>query len=308
MAIMADMNKEEIDTAGENSKLEVGETPILRSYKQDVANTMSDNIPETMSTLGWEEINRTQSRKDVQTEINSSKIFVIAILFLIGLGVGALGYVFLIHEAPPATIVRPTGNIKPSLITAEARTRISIESEDSDLLYRDIMDRINGAGLSLNHMEELIPENVLVDGESAVSISAENFIVSLGIKAPERLLRFIEKEFMFGIYALGETRAFLILKPLSFGPVFAELLSWETEIPETLCPLLTGKRLTKSEGTMWQDEIVKNIDVRVYKNKDGVYLIIYGFLPDKKLLVITSGLNTFNEVVLRSQASKPVEK
>lgn len=281
--------------------------PGLRTYKRDVADSLHGEAPEVMSASIQGEITKEKVRVEVQKEMNTSKLFVLGIIILIGLGAMALAYVFFIHEAPQAIIVTPVAELPEPLLAAELRTKLNIDKGDTRALYKDIVDRVKGAGLSSNSIEEIIPVKTLADGTTSL-VAVQDFVIALGIKVPDKLLRFIDKEFMFGIYAFRETQAFLVLKPDSFGPVFAELLEWESEMPRVLYPLLSGQNLPNAGGATWRDEVIKNIDVRSYRSAAGDYILVYGFLPDKKTLIISAGLDTLNEVILRSQSPKAIQK
>ena len=137
-------------------------------------------------------------------------------------------------------------------------------------------------------------------------VSIEEFFVALDIKAPDRFVRFLDKRFMFGIYSLRDANAFLFVKPTSFGPVFAELLSWEKNMPEIFYPLLTGKKLSTDISLHWTDTIIRNVDARIAKMGSGDIILLYAFLPSKKELIITPSIDTFNEVLLRIQSPQPV--
>ena len=225
-----------------NPKPDEGELPILRTYKHDVADSLHGESQETMSTNIQNEIKEENVRVEVRKDMNMSKFFVVGILVLIALGAFALAYVFFIHEPPAVTIVTPTRELPESLIQAETRTQVNINKGDARALYQDITGRVNGAGLSSNSIEEIIPIKTLTDGTTSLA-TIQDFVTALGLKVPDKFLRFIERQFMFGIYAFRETRAFLLLKPTSFGPVFAELLAWEPGMSKALYPLLSGKAL-----------------------------------------------------------------
>ena len=285
-----------------------GEIPSLRTYRHDVAESLQGESQGVITSNIQKEIKRDGVRELAEHEENANRFLVIGIIVLVSIRLTVLPYVFFFHKTTPVPVVNQTTEIPAPLILVEARTRVNLDQGDVKSIYRDIVNRVRGAGLSPNTIEEIIPEKTPLAGGQALPVGAETFINDLGIKAPEKLLRFIEREFMFGIYTLRETGGFFLFKPTSFGPVFAELLAWEDQMPNVFYPLLSGKQLPGLPESVWKDEVIKNIDVRSYKNTMGEYLLVYGFLPDKKILIIASGLDTLNEIILRSQAPKPIQK
>jgi hypothetical protein len=285
-----------------------GDLPTLRTYKRDVADSLHGETPEAVSANVQEEIKKETLRVAVRADINKSKLFVIGIIVLMALGAGALAYIFFIHQPPPVVVITPTEEMPTPLIPAEVRTKVSTNDLEPRDLYKEISSRVGTAALNPNSIEELIPVKTSASSNTTEWLSAEDFMLALGLKVPEKLPRFIKQDFMFGIYTFRETTGFMLLRPTSFGPVFAELLSWEKDMPEELFPLLSGKTWVDDSHAAWRDEVIKNIDVRSYRNSTGGYLLIYGFLPDKETLVIASGLDTFTEVVLRSQTPRSIQK
>ncbi len=53
----------------------------------------------------------------------------------------------------------------------------------------------------------------------------------------------------------------------------------------------------------WQDDVIKNIDVRIWRGGNEVVIMLYAFL-DQETIVITTREQTFAEVVRRFQTPR----
>jgi len=284
------------------------ELPNLRTFRQDVVDTLKSEDVSVATVAIQEQARRYREVETTEKEIRTSKVLVTSIGILVFLGAVALAYVIFLREAAPTQIPTPTQTLLTSLLPAETRTLFDVTNKEEVVVYRELSLRVSGAGLSPNTLEEIIPIKTNLGDTSAHYLSTEEFFQSIGVKVPERLIRFLDKRFMFGIYALRTTSAFLLLKPTSFGPVFAELLAWEKESPYLFYPLFTAKNLSQKTQIAWQDRIIRNIDTRIATNSKGEVLMIYGFLPSKEELVIAADIDTFTEVLQRSQSPKPVSQ
>jgi len=281
--------------------------PNIRTYKHDVAETLGREDVSVASIAIQEQTKRYSEAEATEKEIKTSKLLVTGIGILVFLGAMALAYIFFLRDAPDSSIPVPTGQVPESLIQAEQQTLYDVAGKTPGNAYRELALKVKGSDLKPNTMEEIVPVETLLNLPTQKVLNIEEFLTHVGISAPDRFVRFLDKRFMFGVYTLRATDAFIIVEPTSFGPVFAELLDWEgRNLTELFYPLLTGKTLPVGSVITWSDSLIKNVDTRVGKLESGEVVMIYSFLPSKDKLVIASSLDTFNEVLLRSQSPKSV--
>ncbi len=284
----------------DETKDNTGELPNIRTFKHDLAQTLSQEDVSVASVAVQEQQKRYKAEEESVKEIHTSKLLVIITGILFFVGAVILAYVLFLHQSPTQNqdVLTLTPNIPEPLLYADTQTLFELSGKNSIAAYRELAGKITASGLSPNKLEEIIPTF------NSKPVSVEEFFVALDIGAPDRLVRFMDKRFMYGIYAFRDTTAFLLIKPTSFGPVYAELLAWENSMPEIFYPLFTNKKLP---GTFsWTDEIIRNIDARVARDGTGQIMLLYAFLPNKEELVITSSIDTFVEVLARSQSPKSV--
>ncbi|HEY4515295.1 MAG TPA: hypothetical protein VJJ22_04065 [Candidatus Paceibacterota bacterium] len=273
--------------------------PNLRTYQQDMANSIKEgNL--SIANIALAEQKRRAETKSVETETRGNKwlVFLIAIFVLAGTSV--LSYALFLRqtkvEVPPAT----TLTLPRPLVQTQKQTIFELGIKSSDTAYLDLALMVKTQSGTPNSIEEIIVSR------DTVILNAEQFFNSVGIPIPERVIRFVDKRYMFGIYRLSEQSAFLILRPTSFGPVFSEMLNWESVMPDYLYPLLAGKTLPDGTKLSWENYVIRSVDVREGKTTNGEIKLLYSFLPDKSTLIIATNLNTFEEVLLRSQSPTPI--
>lgn len=122
-------------------------------------------------------------------------------------------------------------------------------------------------------------------------ISSEDFLKGLKINVPPELLKSLDKDLVFIIYADDKDANHIVLgmKLNSYERAFREMFEWENEMLEELQPIIISAKndltLRKSE---FIDKVVSNIDARVLETSDGKPLITYGFFGRKYLLITDS--------------------
>lgn len=290
----------------EQTDTEQSELESLRTYKHDVAEGLRTEGTSVVSVALQAEAKRESENETATKELRVSKRLVVGIVACVAIGAIVLAFVLFLYQRKPATSATPTPVIAQGLIYAEKRELFDISKLTPAQAYKQLALKLSGAELRPGQMQEYVPY------VASSTLSTQELFPALGIKAPDRFVRFLDKSYMVGTYSFRTTSGFLILRPISYGPTFAEMLTWENDSPKILYPLLTGKALTSSTvgpepGAMsWSDEVVKNIDTRVLRDSTGKLLLIYAFLPEKNTLVITSDLDTFNEILQRIQTPKSV--
>jgi len=304
-----DQTTDQVATASGVKANDGEEVAPLRTYGHDVAERLRREDTSVVSIAIQEQARKAREVVTTEKEVYTSKFLAVGIVVFVLVGISLLTFVIFFYQASPAQTPSELLLTSP-LIQADSRALFDIEDKKPAALYHDISLRISEAGLKPNALQELVPIKSLTASSSA-SLSIQEFFVATGIKITDRLVRFLEKGFMLGIYSFRNTNGFIVVRPISHGPVFAEMLAWEKSMPKALYPLLSGKQLsTENEmelkNTDWRDEVLRSIDARVLRTASNQLLLMYAFLPTKNLLVITTSVDTFNELVLRAQTAHPV--
>jgi hypothetical protein len=220
----------------------------------------------------------------------------------------------------------------PSLVFAD--DRLAIEGEGSAL-----MQALASAGDGLEEGQVRVvyvtQASTTPDGKVVtVPVAGGRLIGSLQLSAPDILLRNIGNDSTVGlVHAGSESRAFFILRALSYERTFAGMLQWEGRIrsdlailyPDYALPsgpapvvatttrIVNGKTVISTTtvaaapvvlaAPRFVDEIAANHDVRALKDGAGRTLLLYGY-KDKDLLIIARDEAAFTELVNRLSATK----
>ena len=118
----------------------------------------------------------------------------------------------------------------------------------------------------------------------------------LNVSLPPFLDRTLKPEYEIINFSKDEKSSIgLILKVSDFGTAFSGMLDWEENMPEDLSFLVSNIKEVGSETFVWQDEIIKNKDIRVFLNKKEESKISYSFL-DKNTIIITGDMYVVGEI------------
>lgn len=127
-------------------------------------------------------------------------------------------------------------------------------------------------------------------------ITPEEFISLSTTQSPESVRTSLGERFMFGFHETTQgTEPFIVLKSKFFQNTFTGMLKWE---PIMFDDMKSWFATNVQGGTVFEDKIVKNKDVRVLKNGNGTIVLLYSFL-DRENLVITTNEATFLEILDR---------
>lgn len=296
----------------EQNKAEDELAPI-RTYQHDVAGGLRKEGTSAISIAVQEQEKRQREEETVVREMRVSKRMVLGISLFIFVGAVAVALAIAYKSQTPTNIITPTDTLPQGLIVADTQVIFDLSGKKPIVAYRDLASAISGAQLRPGTLQEFVigyrASSTNSSDKMFVPIKASNFFAAIGIEAPDRFIRFLDPQIMLGTYAFRTTSGFIIVKPNSYGPVFATLLEWEREMPNIFYPLLTGKPLASgnlaSSSPVWEDYLYKNIDTRVLRDASDNIILLYTFMPTKDTLVIVSDLDTLSEILLRAQTPRP---
>jgi hypothetical protein len=228
---------------------------------------------------------------------------------------------------------------------------VSLAPQVASLIFADDRQALEGEGTELLEAIAASAETALPSGQVRVLYLTEStttsdgtpitqplaggqLIGSLQLAAPDMLLRNIAPESTVGIVHAGaETRAFFIVRVLSYERTFAGMLEWERVMQNALAPLyplypvpapppptiatttkiVSGKKVVATTtveaapvfvaAPHFVDEVASNHDVRALKDGQGRTILLYGY-KDKETLIIARDESAFAELIRRLAATK----
>jgi hypothetical protein len=304
----------------------------LHTYKSDFADHIDTKGASTFSVLAAEADTgklRVKSSPLSASRLRTALITVLGLVLIVG-GAGA-GYAAYRYVAGHNTVVLAPS--VPSLVFADDRQALT--GEGPQLLQALAASADSPLADGQVRVVYLTEASTTPDGKPiTIPLAGGRLIGSLQLSAPDLLLRNIAPESTVGVVHAGaETRAFFIMKVMSYERTFAGMLSWEGTLeralemlypqyplPEPGLPtiatttrIVNGKKVTATTtipaapvvviAPRFIDEVTSNHDVRALKDGQGRTILLYGY-KDKETLIIARDEAAFGELLRRLAATK----
>lgn len=297
-----------------------GQKPI-RTYEGDIAEAIEHKKTSQVS-INLAEVERQRAQgiqaSDANGALSTSGSFgknILKILIsLLLLGGGAIGLYYLYLQSPLAAkpILTQQTITYPAIITPDSQKTIDIGGKNSSQLIDQIKSQV-GSELSTGKILELIlyEQQTAQDVTTTARITGPQFISRIGLTPPDVLTRSLTDSWMLGAYKGSETTPFIILTTNFFQNAFSGMLKWEPTMADNLSKIFTFQTQNpQSSATTsppaaffgirgsFADKVIKNKDVREFRDQDGNILFLYAFM-DNSTLVITRGEDTLAEIITR---------
>ncbi|MFA5290835.1 MAG: hypothetical protein WC385_00780 [Candidatus Paceibacterota bacterium] len=134
------------------------------------------------------------------------------------------------------------------------------------------------------------------------------FATSTGLVITDDLIRFLEPDFMLGLYTGSQTGPFYLFKTGSYKNSADALLHNENEIvSQLLSNFVDSETNIKITTTPFQDKMIVNRDVRLITDQNNKTLAAYAWL-DKKTIAVTINEFILEKVLNSFLTPKPVVK
>lgn len=298
---------------------EGGGLPLMRTFKQDVQQTVLHNKTSVVDMISSNEKKRAVGDVVIHKGKGSSwftpTLYVLlgtsALLLIGAVAVGVMIFLPAGDDVPTATYFTPD-----ALIVYDS-TDLERDAHMQGLLrIRDDIPSQNGSAIQVALQENIV---LPISGErEIVPLTTHRLLRTWEILPPDTLDRSLTDNFMFGYVSLEVKHPFLILESNYFQGAFSGMLDWERNISTDLDPLFptdgfggkeshttpasaftTATSSTTNEGIVVQsglsaftDLTVANIPARVLRDQNGTSILIWS-MPDDHIIITT------NEEVLR---------
>ncbi len=300
------MNPEE-KPPREQQEPEAASLSRLRTYKGDVTESLKSG-GQSLAGMILAEKSR-QEKQSGETPVAEEKNFWTQNgLFVAGgilLAITALGIVaFLFLRSPDEKpTVRSVASWNP--IFVEIEKTILLERVRAGEITAEIEKIKSGTPMPINAiLHAVFGKSVSsTDGPREIPITTKELLSAFSDSIPDQLTRTLTDSFFFGLHSFRTVSPVLIIQNQFYDGAFLGMLRWEPFMLHDIAPLFLIKPDT---GQMtFTDGIIKNIDARILRNAGGNTLLLYSFV-DRKTIVITTSAETFEEVITRLQAPRPV--
>lgn len=264
----------------------IPEPIIIEEAKEPIANPIIVPIIETSSE---------PEPEPVRNPINIRK-FALLLSSIVLIFAGGAGTYYLYKKIPVTKVpLQPKMILIPSIIPVDSQKIISVNSQTSQQLKELISNEFAGYSSEPGKIFEFILQQNTASAPK--KMTASEFIKKTNLNMPDILERSLTDNWMIGGYeAEGQKLPFIIFTSSFFQNTFAGMLKWEAQMPgEFSSPF--GYENKARYGT-FKDRIVRNRDVREFKNELGETILLYSFI-DKDTIVITTSEATLASIIER---------
>lgn len=288
-------------------------TPV-RTLKDDLQHVVRDQKISLVSAVSLEEARRHrpgagEAAKLPQERQKPRRLFfmLFSAIVLVVLGAAALFGVSLSQSARTAA---PEAS-SPSLIFAEATSDFDI-SNQAPLTLKQLLAQLRTSSIaSLGSITRIVPTISVgpADATPPRPATFTEFMHAIGANPPDELLRALSSDFFFGIHTVDKNAPVLIVPVASYQRAFAGMLAWEGSMNAELSPIFASVPPQKQDASgilvtrTFEDDIMRNYDVRELKDDAGNVQMYYSF-PTQNALIIAESPYSFTEVLSRLQAQR----
>ncbi|MEX2010373.1 MAG: hypothetical protein WD874_01015 [Parcubacteria group bacterium] len=247
--------------------------PQIKTYQGDVAHALEEE-KHSLNTIRAAELakNGGALTDPEKKRIYSNIFFLIAgIIFLIGGGVGGyLTYNKYKEVTAVPTIITPTNRFIP--IDEEKVLYVTGLTRES--FINAVLDE-RGMPLVPGSIKQLQWKKAGAMGQLQ---PVTEFFLILNAGTPDNFVRNLSRDYMIGMIGEDNAETFIILKTDSYENAFSGMLAWEENMPRDILPLFAPEVLPSATGTpAFTDLTIKNKDVRVLQDENGVGVLFYTF-------------------------------
>ena len=278
-----------------------------RTLQEDMANAVKRQDRSISQMIIADKKRRRESgynNKKVHIKENSSgnilKLFlVIVVIALVVFGVKLIGQQGSGAKEPPrreiSTAIIPINEqivLNVESFTNDKAFTIAIisslleeKTENSDILHFRLVKEKEVTNIETGKVEKV-----------EATLPVNEFFELWENDTPKSLVRAFGKEdYFFGYYNKEtEMTPFLLFELKDFDQTFAGMLEWENVMCENIQNLFTSK--SKCPECTFKNAQLLDTDIRVLEIESGKPALMYGFIKNKKMLIITESTAVFKEI------------
>lgn len=297
---------------------------VIRTYESDVAKALERKKASVMTIALAENMQKNKGEfigNEVEAPSHLIKKIIIALTSILLLGGGAAGGYYLYLQsplAPDAPANQQNGSAYKSIVTPDFQKTIDVTTLAGKNLVTTLDQSIQSSKASLGSITEFVlTEKIITDADNGSvqtsKISIQKFLAKMGIAPPDVLIRSLTSAWMIGSFEGGVHEPFIIATTDFYQNAYSGMIKWESSIADDFSQFFTYPNPTPSteqgDGTAppvtyfniqgsFEDAIVKNKDVRIFKNESNDILLMYAFL-NKNTLMITQSEEALRDAIVR---------
>ena len=283
----------------QNRKDKAAKRVGIRTYRDYAAEELKKGGGTLTKMIVQErEKEREQKRHSVKNTKNLAVSFFALLFVIAGIGIVTLSFILVTQRQEAAAIKSGFVVVPQPLVQSDFRKEIYIARPTRSNLTRAITKDIDETAIPVGDIKHVY---LVQDGSNTPKelVSTQFLFNIIEAKVPGTLDRALDPLFMYGTYSSIDVSPFIIFTSSSYSNAYAALLDWEKDIVRDLKPLFIDD-LDSTAGN-FQDVVVYNTDIRAVLDARGEIVFGYGFLQDKKTLVVFDNKLALREIITRNQ-------
>lgn len=272
----------------------MGAPALMRTFKQDVEQAVGTHSNSIVQMVAAQQDAQAAAGASTPAHTGFSPGLYILLTISILLILGAVGIVGVLltngfFDREPSSMIQPSNTITYEL---DDHTRSEI-MRDLVLVRDDAAAELQvGEIMNLSLTEEIY--DATTGDDVARQANARTIFERLGFRAPDGLLRAVERPIMVGLVETESgTAPFIILQVQSYEFALAGMLNWEPALSGDLHPFFPKQPIpdgiaarTLSE-TPFTDRVVANIPTRILESTERDVVLLWS-IPDDRLVITTN--------------------
>ncbi len=299
------------------------DVPTIHTYRNDAALFVKDKRISVANIATAAAQKRQREQIEIPKEGSSvfKNILLVALSVVLIIGGSFSGWFF--YQKSKQAVTVPQKEVIPSLIFANTQLEVAFSIGESviDVLEENsevIEKRLEVKPGTILHIYPTLANRSLAKSRE---MRIDEFFAQLTPPPPLAFVRSLEDEYMVGFHrgdGVLPPAPFFILTTDSFENTFRGMLDWEKDMNESLSPLF-GPIMERNVGAigsllgatstiptvlpyLFKDVVIKNINTRRLRNKNGNVVLLYAF-PNAKTVIITTNEDTLLAVFKLLSAS-----
>ncbi|MDQ5949371.1 MAG: hypothetical protein QG589_497 [Patescibacteria group bacterium] len=275
----------------------------LRTYEGDVAEAISET-GASISTIAVAEQKRKIEEPETTIPIGESpdsgiknKIFGFVGITLLTLSLLIIGGVYytISEQNKKVDVSKQT-----TLITFSQQIEVPVDNLTHESFAQAIREKTKNFAQPVNSILYL---SLTKNSTSTPPIG--EIISLIDPQTPGILARSLDSKYMIGIYSFNTNEPFIILTTKNYPQTYAGMLDWEQSMIRNLGGIFNFSLYASTTPLAFQDEEIRNKDVRILKNENQKTVLLYSFL-NRNTFIITSNEAIFNAILGKFMTSQTI--
>lgn len=288
-------------------KKETSYLPPIRTYKGDVTDSIKSGRQSFAGMVMAEGARRERAGVSIPTKETVPQrkkiLFIVGgILFVLFTAI-IITFLFLGGEAEAPEILPTVPAWNP--IFTEIDKNVALNQFTENELRSKLGETKRNTTIPIGAVLRVVLTKSVESGggRQEIPITVSELFSALPNDIPSQLLRTLNDSFFFGFHSFRTIAPALIVQNRFYDGSFLGMLEWERFMLNDIAPIFLIA--PTSQQKLFEDMVIKNIDIRALKDGRGEIILLYSFV-DRETIIITTSTETFGEIVNRLRTPRSI--